>query len=582
MKVYPIICLFILMIGGVPLFANEGGNATVDSAAMEIRRIQAHLIIRDYDRACNEAQAALKNHPGALPLYPLAIEAWGRQGNEQQMWMVWKQFIDTFSLQHDNGALLDILAWGVLQKGATAPSAIIRTAALLGAASGNDARGVQLILHALRDTNIVVRGVAVQFVPQMRDSCLVNQLMTMLEEEKEWRVRLEVMRALGQLQYTPAKAMLLSILSNEQSSVEERALAMEALVNMTESASREEVKALVTSSRGGLRALGCQVVMHLDLGRDVDLVTELLHDPLADVRAIALLTLGVLKNKQSEFVRVAECLADSNPLVGITAAWLMALYDDPRGFKAFRTWFQNPSQEIQVRAAAALSATGKHGLPLMIEIFRESKEEYVKINLAWGLIGQRELSEEVADFLQKQLKKHPERWCMENEAIFQRVVPSQWRTHTSLLVDLETENQLTRLEVLNQLALIDSEKALPAIKYFLSTSRWGITGVASLLLLREGDETALDGVRCLLNDPQPQVKIQAALALAQWGRDPAALQVLQEAYPASERRIKEVIIEAIGRIGDRSAIPFLVERMQEPHQTLRLLAAAAVIETLNS
>jgi hypothetical protein len=81
-------------------------------------------------------------------------------------------------------------------------------------------------------------------------------------------------------------------------------------------------------------------------------------------------------------------------------------------------------------------------------------------------------------------------------------------------------------------------------------------------------------------DNSHHVKVQAALILALWGREESAIATLQQAYGGSDRELKEKIIEGVGRVGAKSSIPFLVEKLQEPSPTLRLLAAAALLQCL--
>jgi HEAT repeat protein len=97
------------------------------------------------------------------------------------------------------------------------------------------------------------------------------------------------------------------------------------------------------------------------------------------------------------------------------------------------------------------------------------------------------------------------------------------------------------------------------------------------LLLTEGDENAVRIVTALLEHPTPKVQLQAALLLALWNQDPKSIKVLQERYTTSDFNTKMQILEALGRLGDKSTLPFLNERLYEPSQTLRVVAACAIL-----
>jgi HEAT repeat protein len=129
--------------------------------------------------------------------------------------------------------------------------------------------------------------------------------------------------------------------------------------------------------------------------------------------------------------------------------------------------------------------------------------------------------------------------------------------------------------------MMKSPDAQDAIRSFLTERNWGISGVAAALLLAEGNEDAVELVASLLDDPEPKVRMQAALAMGVLGGDARAVEVLQASYEAGDRADKEKVIEAVGRIGKMESVPFLVDKLRDPHQNLRITAASALLQCLN-
>ena len=109
---------------------------------------------------------------------------------------------------------------------------------------------------------------------------------------------------------------------------------------------------------------------------------------------------------------------------------------------------------------------------------------------------------------------------------------------------------------------------------------WGVTGVAASTLLQEGGEDALQLIEQLLTDPEEKIRIQAALILAMLGSDPKATKVLMESYAKADRDMKIHILEALGHIKDPSIAPFLLDVLKEPFQSVRVVAASALIQYL--
>ena len=168
----------------------------------------------------------------------------------------------------------------------------------------------------------------------------------------------------------------------------------------------------------------------------------------------------------------------------------------------------------------------------------------------------------------------------DEDGIFRILAPSDIKHDEAIPNYPEAVNQIARLEILNHLAIMKYPYAQEAIKRFLKEKTWGISGMASAVLLTEGDENSVDIIQGLLTDPDPKVRLQAAQILALWGGTDATVSVLQQSYAGADREIKEKILEGIGHVGKQSSIPFLTDKLQEPYQTLRIIAACAILQCL--
>jgi HEAT repeat protein len=551
-----------------------------------VKRCNAHILIGDLSSARAEADTALKKYPLSTGLFEVAITVRARQGDYKEMMRAWDAYVKQVPEGKENFRLLEQMSWGILSHGHATTSPIIRAMAEIGAFQGNDAKGVEILLKGLRDRNAIVRAIAVQLASELRDQPICDVFLQLLEKEKVGGIRLAVIKGVGTMQLKSAKKTLLALIDNDHVIAEEKATAIEALVNIFDSIDRKELRTLVTSDRAGLRQLGCKIVQHLDQKDAMDLIFPLIHDHSAEVRAAALTTIGLLHVESIGGRPIVDAIAftldDPSAQVAITAAWLMTLHHSEKGAVAFKKWLNYADQEIRIMAAAALSATGNEGNELSWNEFKQQKDPYVQLNLALGLIGRRYHTNAAGQVLHQALMVQKDKWNWGEYGIFRAVIPIQLQAAKELTHDVEIENQLIRLELLNILALVDPTNAQSAIRNFLGTNHWGVTGVASLLLLQEGDESAIEIVRGFLADKNPSIRVQAALALALWGRDRGALQVLEEAYPTADRQLKEKILEAIGHTGTRESIPFLIDRLKEPYQTLRLIAASDIVAILNN
>jgi HEAT repeat protein len=549
-----------------------------------IKRVHAHDLIHDYRSAELEAREGLNTYAHSQELWKAYIRSLAKLGEDQLMLDAWKSYIAQYPEEKKNLELTETVAWGILHNGSKSPSPLIRIYSMVGSHFSHDPKGVDLLISQMRDNNALIRAVAVQLASEEQDEKLRDEVKRLFRTETSFAVRLEVIQAAGTMKIRSLQPDLVALVTNESTSAEEKAAAIQSLVNLLETANREEVARLAQCDRAGLRDLACQVVNFFRLERDLDLIVPLINDHRPEVREGALKAIATLRvneyRGQPITALVERRLNDLDPHVALMAAKVITLHDQSKGHEAFRKLLKHKTKEIRYQASAALASCGRYGLPLMYEAFNESSDPYVRMNLAIGLLGLRQNTYDACEALYQGLTTLHEKWMLDEDATFHALVPSKIK-HDELIPNYpEAVNQKTRLEVLNYLAVMKYPKAQDALKAFLQERQWGISGMASVVLLTEGDDSAIDLVSRLLNDSDPKIRLQAALILSIWGRGENAISALVEAYPSADREMKEKILEGLGRLNADQAKLFLVDRLHEQHQSLRIIAASALLMSL--
>lgn len=569
------------------LLAALGSVFSHYTEAEGVRRIQSHLLLEDMGSALEESQQLLAQYPDSEPVLSASIQALSAAGMEVEALNQWHRL----SLKNPNllanRHLLEELSWGVLKKGLDSMQNGVRFASLVGAYLTHDVRTVPILLKMMRDSNAVVRSVAVQMTSSYQDAPLKDEIIRMMKEEKVWVVRLEVIRAAGALRIKELSDKLQAIVQSERTTFEERHLAIEALLNIYEKLSCSELTLLAESNRAGMRHFACSIAAHLEMEEGQEAVFHLLKDPHPDVKIAALNAFGLFYRKKITEEQAKEklvpLLSDSNAAVAITAAWTALLIDPVFAESYLSRWLVDSLPENRRLAAAALSAAGKQGTALSVKILETSEDPYVKANVALGLLGQRKEITKSCDALYGFLENEKRMWMWDTRPnpLFQVLAPSQVRHVDHIPNYPKAIDQMARLNLVSLLAIVEDPRAIQALKSFLQKSSWGITGVAAATLLQEGGDTALEIVRELLSDTDPNVRLQAALVLAMLGRDESVLSDLQGAYSSGDHEQKLHILEALGRVGNLSSFGFLLSVFQEPFPVLRVAAAAALIQSLN-
>lgn len=570
------ICFFVLM----PLFTLEA----ISDEERLARRVQAHLTVRDPAAAVDEAQRALIAFPHSASLHEGWIRSLARLGDEKRLLEAWKSYTQLFPDQASNRELIEEMAWGVLNKASASSSLVMRQMTLLAAFFSREARGVAILCQALHDPNYAIRSVAVKLAAHFRDQKLIDEVRNLYKNEKVWIVREKVLEAIGKMKISSLRSDLEALIASDESQPVEKAAAIAALLELLDTINRSEVEKLTSSNRSGFRQLACQSIAYFHSLRDLDQLLLLAEDSHSGVRFEAFQAIGQLKplkNSQVIINLARRGSQDPHYQVALSAAWLLTLYEPQEGQKALLHYLEDERREVRALAAAAIGAAGQYGVTLALDQFRTHSDPYVRLNLALGLIGVRQATEETSIYLKNRVLADREKWSTMEAGLFRAIVNKPSKMAEDPVETPEIDNQLLRLELLNLLAILKAPEIGAAIREFLSERSWEISATASILLLTEGDESAIDIVKQHLHDQDPRLRLQSALILSIWSREESAIQALEEGYSERDRETKARILEGLGRIGSMQSVPFLINVLHEPSQTLRVIAAMALIQCLN-
>lgn len=552
--------------------------SAVSSALSEeefLNRIDAHFIIGDYERAFNDAKQVYEQYPHSSKAWSAYIRSLPYVGEEISAVRMMRS-----SPSSCDPVLIEEVAWGILRNGVKSSQYNIKYLTLLGAYFTRDARAVKLLFEGLKDENAVIRNIALRLSSYLGDEPFKRFIMDMLKMEKSWRVRLEAIRAVGRLRLKSAERELKKIASGD-GTYEERAAAIEALISIYDDISQGEFERLIRSPKAGLRLFAIKAALYFEKEKCGAAILNACFDPINDVRVEAINAIPFLKGISEEDLKTAfeRLKTDTNPEIAITASWAaLVKFDD----QSLKKWLFVEDEVYRRFAAAAVAAAGKNGVTIAIEGFEKSADPYVRANLALGLLGQKVEEKRCCDELFLLLEKRKEllMWDSGSNEHFRILAPSRVEHIEEIANYPEIVDQSLELELLSILAVKEDGRAEKAIRSFLQKKRWGLTGMAALTLLKEGNEESLKLLKSLLNDPEKNVRCQAALVLAVYGKDESAIPFLEEAYNEADRELKVKLLEALCYVGKENSYNFFLKAMEEPFQALRIIAASGVIQAI--
>jgi len=479
-----------------------------------VRRIHHHLVIGDDTAAVMEAERLFTIERPSPATYSLLIKSLTAAQEEARVLEVWTSFARDFPEDAYKREVLEDMCWGILMKGRRAGGLTTQLISLLGSALTQQTKAVSILKEAMQSSNAHLRSIAVALGAHYGDQSLKDEVTRLFYKETVWDVRKEVLNAISQLHLTTLVPVLQKKLSDPKLGGEEKAAIAQTLVDLRDRVERKELQILLSSRQSSLRQLGVEYIATFSMTDCADLLMPVLSDSQPDVKLAALRAVGLLRLPITPEIEKAASHRICE--ISVMAGWVLLLSGDEKGEKVLEKWLTAEEEKPRVLAAGAIASSGKYGVTLAQKMLNCSPDPFVRVNLAVALIRQRVDCEraavEVAAFLQTVKEK-----CMWKEGAFLFLEKSTV-CHNPMIPNCpEVMDQKARLDLVNLLSILEFPGAIESLKSFLKERRWKITGVAAEVLLEEGDESALDLVRTLLDDPDREVRRDAALVLASWG-----------------------------------------------------------------
>lgn len=548
-------------------------------------QIRDYLLLRDYPSAESVCKEALQKMTHSEAVTKLLIEAYAKQGKEKEMLKSWKALYAESpqeALDHD---LLEKMAWGVIEKGHKSSTPLVRLFAMLAAVFSQDIQGVHLLARELKSEHSGIRAIALQLSSMLGDEMLKAHVAKLFAQERVFDVRLAAIKAVGQLRIKELQGALEKLASNEKATFEERTAAVEALLHFHEKILPFELHTLLHSEKTVHKLIGLKLAPMADFAIPMEEILPLLEDGYFEVRQTALHTLGLLyyfdRQYHVSLERVADhYLGDPSHKVQIVALWLKTLLHPQGTEERWLDFLLSSREEERQQACVLIPSLGQKGLQPLLQAFLTSDDPITKVNLAIGLIKQGHQVEEASQVIIEAMNQKNSLW-MWKEVLGQRVLSPSNLPATSFQSPPMDVHRLCQLEILQILSLFDKGAAKEGIQKFLRHRNFQVTGIALALLLTEYSEDAAAVVRPLMEDPTYQNRAEACVLMALWSGDCSMTKVMEQLYTSSDRKRKEFLLEAFGKITGTESLPFLVERLGEPYPTLRMIAASSLIQCLN-
>ncbi|MCH9632398.1 MAG: hypothetical protein S4CHLAM6_07320 [Chlamydiae bacterium] len=571
-----------------PLCASEMFDSEKEKQFRE--KISYNLLIRNDTEATRQALQAVQSFPESIHLRRLYIESLSSIGSEKKLLRAWQNFSRDFPKQKYEDQVLELVAKGVLHNAELSEPYMSKYYRYAVADKFTDSSSVEVLKEAFHDSNFAVREMALNAALLHGDEVLCDEILELLNREHLPTIRRKALEVLIRIKGDDAKPLAESMLADPKLSYLDRLSLILTLLDGKKSMNREELEKLATSSQAIERLIACYTFGYFGANENLDLLKNLINDPIQDVRLQAITSLGHLRVTQIDGQSVNDLM---KPIIksescelSLLASWVSMLNNDLEQAHNFRDFFYHSNQKIRLQAASLVGYSLPNTLELAEEFFQTHTDPYVRLNLSVLLITHRKRVEEASNQIFEFLKSS-------ESSQFKASMPYPMETiwPVNLVDSFErqmsgissvTQSEVVQFCLLNLLAIVEDPRANVAISNFLETHHSNAALASMPQFIRAGSAPLLELICSFFNHPDLTKRIQAAALVAMLKKEEKALEVLYEAYPLVDRALKEMIITIVGQIGSKDSIPFLMDAIYEPSQSMRILASSSLMQCLRS
>lgn len=542
-------------------------------------RIYNHIFLQNYAQASKEAERYLASDPENIHVRSAYLRSLSNQGNVERAFKEWQLLEAKINDESTYRSLIESLAWGILSKHSNQLN--VHMSSIVGAALTQDARALPILIQGLRSSNALIRVTSAQLTKSYRDTRIIDELLKQLTNERVWYVKLEILQALGQLRVEKAVPLLESIIRDDQSQIEERTAAMSALCSIQEDVTEEDIIRLVKSSRIGERHFAARAVLAFEKREMLQHIFPLMGDASPEV-IVAGITTSVLLGSPSEELsnHLSSLVEHAHAEVAISAAWGLGIIGKRAGIERLKVFLLSPYAHIRQIAASALSFFAYEHEQELLNCIRDQADPFVRLNIAKGILCTGSKSRSAQNEVVSLLKGVRQRLMTITglNPLFQVITASTVRHTFGMQQYPAYVDSVTRLDLINILAVRQNKEALAMVESFLTETQLGVSFSAALILIQEGVEESIELVHTLLQHENEMLRLQAAFILAFMGEEEKAFPILKSTYTQASRDVKVHILQAMGHIRSKDSIAFLLEVMQDPFLVLRVVSASSLIQ----
>ena len=526
--------------------------------------------------ALKEYQLAEKN----LPIGDTKLDVQTRlffyaiQGQDQRAVKEWQLGAKRFPELFLDDRIVEELALSTIRAASFSPYLLPQLMAVHFTRYCRDLSFLSVIKRGLLSDYELVRQQSIETALVWGHADLDAAICQLLAIESSQGVLEEAVRYCGVRKLKDAEPFLWKRLTSVDDYTISKSVLAASLMTLFEDMDEAYLAECLNSPYPGVRLLASKYLGTADFPCNKDQLVSLLEDPYPELRANVLVALMKQfgRGTEEQSVILELLLSASNDKyfkVALTAAWGLGVLGDHRGLERLEAALKSPELVVQRFAAVVIAQGGTKCVSLMQDYSQVHPDAYVRLHLLLGMLTQGVSEFSTLKNILEILQKEKETWTWKQFSCFSQISCLRGRaSHTKRRLLEDSDIRMNILRLLVAKGCIEAEEEMK--RRLLESS-----GIEALLV-----KDYFFQVKNVVN-LEAEKDIHSLLLLASRDLDLDLLLRLIELYPDLSVFEKEQVLMILGSSHYEEARAFLTQRLMDPKQSMRVIAAVALWRNIN-
>jgi HEAT repeat protein len=478
---------------------------------------------------------------------------------------------------------LEVVALSLLKVHFNAFQEPIKLAALTCLSMDSDARILDLILEAFQSPSIRVKALALRNLSNFPDEKVKTLLLESFKLGAHCGLNQTIAQLFGLWQDQRIIPLLVEKLHEDTLSLDEKINYILVIKDLVQDIPLEKVQSFAQSCSASERLLATYLISSTQTPLDMCTLSKLLQDHHLWVKQSALMSVIKTKGVSKEIQEVIERWKDEKSFELVKGYYYFGLVNhDEKVIQEFIELFKKAPLSLQKSLASIIYAAGGGHESVIKELLELTSSPHIRLQWGLYLLSGDEYKEGVAIVLEALERVKDQKIYVITDPVlpFFTIDDESNSAYCLSAGQRRSMDQHMRLKIFHLLAMKKMPEAKQVLKNCLKTDLFDVSLEAMIHFWENFGYEDSQYLKSILQDPDPQLRLKAALVLSYLDFDKQVRGYLMDCFAKQSYQIQIQILFALSKYHEEDVIQFYVKNLKSNYPLLQAVTAGCLFSVL--